>query len=59
MRVQKCTPSLVLQSVVGHFASKWWVLARMRTANREKPLPHKLCSSTSSLCGCPASSTFI
>jgi len=28
----------------------------MRTANREKPLPHKLCSFTSSLCACPASS---
>jgi len=31
--------------------------ARMRTTNREKPLPHKLCSFTSSLCTCPASST--
>ena len=32
-------------------------LARMRTANREKPLPRKLCSFTSRLCTCPASST--
>jgi len=31
----------------------------MRTANREKPLPHKLCSFTSSLCTCPASSASI
>jgi len=31
----------------------------MRTANREKPLPHKLCSFTSSLCACPASSASI
>ena len=28
----------------------------MHAANREKPLPHKLCSFTSSLCTCPASS---
>jgi len=28
----------------------------MRTVNREKPLPHNLCSFTSSLCTCPASS---
>jgi len=28
----------------------------MRTANREKPHPHKLCIFTSSLCICPASS---
>jgi len=28
----------------------------MRTANREKPLQHQLCSFTSSLCTCPASS---
>ena len=27
----------------------------MRTANRERPLPHKLCRYTSSLCTCPAS----
>ena len=27
----------------------------MRTANREKPLPHKLCSFTLSLCACLAS----
>jgi len=28
----------------------------MRTANREKPLPHNLCSFTSSISACPASS---
>jgi len=28
----------------------------MRTANGEKIFPHKLCSFTSSLCACPASS---
>jgi len=50
---------LVLQSVVGQFTPKWQGLPRMSTAKREKPLPHKLCSSTSSLCWCPASSTFI
>jgi len=27
----------------------------MRTANKEKPLPHKLCSFTLSLCTSPAS----
>ena len=27
--------------------------------HREKPLPHKLCSFTSSLCACPASSASI
>jgi len=31
----------------------------MHTANREKPLPHKLCCFTSSLCACPASSASI
>jgi len=31
----------------------------MRTANREKPLPHKLCSFTSSLCTYPASSASV
>jgi len=54
--VKKCTPSLFSQSVVGQFTPKWYGLAKMRTANREKPHPHKLCSSTLSLCTCPASS---
>jgi len=31
----------------------------MRTAIREKPLPHKLCSFMSSLCECPASSASV
>jgi len=31
----------------------------MRTANREKPFSHKLCSFMSSLCTCPASSASI
>jgi len=31
----------------------------MRTAEREKPLPHNHCSFTSSLCACPASSASI
>jgi len=31
----------------------------MRTANREKPLPHKFCSFKSSLCACHASSAYI
>ena len=31
----------------------------MRTANRKKPLPHNLCSFTSSLCTCPAISASI
>jgi len=30
-----------------------------RTANKKKPIPHKLCSFTSSLCTCPASSASI
>jgi len=34
-------------------------LTSMRTANREKPLAHKLCSFTSSLYTCPASSASI
>jgi len=40
LKVKKCTPSLFSQSVVGQFTPKW--LASMHTANREKPLPHKL-----------------
>jgi len=31
----------------------------MRTANGEKPFPHKLCSFMSTLCACPASSASI
>jgi len=31
----------------------------MPKANREKPPPHKLCSFTSNLCTCPASSASI
>jgi len=34
-------------------------MARLRTGNREKPPPHKLCSFTSSLCACSASSASI
>jgi len=56
---KKCTPSLFSQSVVGQFTPKWQNLARMRTANREKPRPHKLCSFRWSLCTCPASSAFL
>jgi len=31
----------------------------MRTANREKPFPHNLCSFMPSLCACPTSSASI
>jgi len=48
---------LISQTVDGQFTPLTWQgLASMRTANREKPLPNKLCSFTSSLCACPASS---
>ena len=58
LRVKECTPSLFLQ-IFGQFTPKWKCLARMRTANREKPFPHKLCSFMSSLSACPASSASI
>ena len=50
---------LCFRSILGQFTLKWQSLARMRTANREKPPPHKLCRFTSSLCTCPASSASI
>ena len=34
-------------------------LGSVRTANREKPLSHKLCGNTTSLCRCPTSSVSI
>ena len=34
----------------GQFSPKWLGLSSMHTAAREKPLPHKLCRFTSSLC---------
>ena len=49
----------VFATCVGQFTSKWWGLARARTANREKPLTCKLCIFTSSLLTCPASSASI
>jgi len=54
LRANNYTPSLFSQSVVG----QWYGLARMHTANSEEPLPHNLCSFTSSLCTCPASSAY-
>jgi len=59
LRVKRCTPSLFSQSVVGKFSPKWYGLTSMRTASREKPLTHKLCSFTSSLCTCSARSASI
>jgi len=44
-RVKKCIPSLFSQSVVGRFTPKW------QCTRQTKPLPHKLCRLTSSLCG--------
>jgi len=53
-------PSLFLQSVVGQFTLlSDYSLASMHTANREKLLPHNLCTIMSSLCACPASSAAI
>jgi len=42
--------------LVSSLLSGW---ASMPTANREKPLPHKLCDFTSSLCACCPSSASI
>jgi len=47
---KKCTPSLFSQSVVDQFTAKWYGLASMQIAHREKPLPHKLCRFTLSSC---------
>jgi len=52
--VKKCTSPLFLQTF-GQFTPKWYGLARMLTANKEKRFPHKLCS----LSACPASSASI
>ena len=57
--IKRCTQSLSSQSVVGKFTPSWYGLTSMRTSNREKPLAHKLCNFTSSLCTCPASSVSI
>jgi len=56
LRVKQCTSSLISQCVVGKFTPKCQGLASMHTANREKPLPHKLCSFMSSSRACPGSS---
>jgi len=59
LRVKKCRLTSLFSQSVGQFTPKWRSLARMCTGNREKPLPHILCSFTSSLCTCPASSASI